>query len=72
VRIETAPRLVRDAKVEWTGRNLLTGRRVRGGTKRLRQHVTFVQEGGELVARTTRPRFFGDESLRWRLTDLRL
>ena len=71
VRIETRPRLVQDAKVVWTGRNLLTGRRVRGGTKRLMQHVTFVQEGDQLVARPT-PRFFGDERLRWRLADLRL
>lgn len=70
VRIETGPRLTRGAKAEWTGRNLLTGRRVRGGTKRLTTHVTFVRTKGELVARPTRPRFFGDESLRWRLADL--
>ena len=71
VRVETGPQLTRGAKVEWTGRNLLTGRPVRGGTKRLVQHVEFSLTKDELIARLTRPRFIGDENLRWRLTDLK-
>jgi len=70
VRVETGPQLTRGAKVVWTGRNLLTGRRVRGGTKRLVQHVKFSLTKDELIARPTRPWVFGEESLRWRLADL--